>query len=97
MRLSSIIQQYLEVKGAVLDICLPYESRPSPGRQLPISGENVTNVVTVAHCAVLGDSEEHKITLASGFAVNVDREKIEGEMAIVTCGHTLEEVSHLLV
>ena len=86
--LSGIIQQYLQVSGTVLDVCLPYESRPSPGRRA--DKEKVTKVVTVAHCSVVGD--EHKITLASGFALNVDREKIGGEMAIVTCGHTLEEV-----
>lgn len=100
--MSDIIRQYLEVSGTVLDICLPYESHPPPDKRSRRSiGEKdekkVTNVVTVAHCAVVGDSEEHsKITLASGFAVNVDREKIGGEMAIVTCGHTLEEVSLLL-
>jgi len=92
--LSGIIQQYLQVSGTVLDVCLPYESRPSPSRKAVEKGkEKVTSVVTVAHCSVVGD--EHKITLASGFALNVDREKIGNEMAIVTCGHTLEEVGEI--
>jgi len=91
--LATIIEQYVEVSGVILDVCLPYEPHPSKARRMtPTSTEGsqgkVRNVVTVAHCAVVGG--DHKITLASGFAVDVDMGE---EMVIVTCGHTLEEVS----
>jgi len=90
--LATIVKQYIEVSGDVLDVCLPYEPHPSKTRRTTTSTEKgqgkVRNLVTVAHCAVVGD--EHKITLASGFALNVHMGE---EMVIATCGHTLEEVS----
>src|SRR5260221_5010013 len=47
--LSGIIKQYLQVSGTVLDVCLPYESRPSPSRQaVGKDKEKVMSVVTVA-------------------------------------------------
>lgn len=87
--LATIIKQYTEVSGVVLDDCLPYEPHPSKTRRMTTekSRGKGRNLVTVAHCAVVGD--DHKITLASGFAVDVDMGE---EMVIVTCGHTLDEV-----
>ena len=84
--LPNVIKQYLESSGTVLDVCLPYESRPDETRRLTVG-----KVVTVAHCALVG--RDHKITLASGFALNVERAKVTGEMVIVTCAHTLEKAS----
>jgi hypothetical protein len=86
--LPNIIKQYLESSGTVLDACLPYESRPNETRRV---GVDHSKVVTVAHCALVG--RDHKITLASGFALNVERAKVNGEMVIVTCAHTLEKAS----
>ena len=97
--LPNIIKQYIESSGTVLDVCLPYESRPDETRRLTVGmdhskEENMpskSKVVTVAHCALVG--RDHRITLASGFALNVERAKIDGEMVIVTCAHTLEKAS----
>jgi len=82
----NVIKQYLESSGTVLDVGLPYESRPDETRRLTVG-----KVVTVAHCVLVG--KDHKITLASGFALNVERAKVNGEMVIVTCVHTLEKAS----
>lgn len=89
--LLDIIKQYIDTSGAVLDVSLPYESRPSETRrpQLTTGADSCRNVVTVAHCARVGP--DHKITLSSGFALNVESRK-RGETLIITCAHTLEEV-----
>jgi len=88
--LPEIIQQYVDNAGAVLHVSLPYESRPSADRRPHLENpeDSCRNVVTVAHCAQVGS--EHKITLASGFAL--DAKGKDGEMLIVTCAHTLEQV-----
>lgn len=88
--LLDIIKQYIDTSGTVLDVSLPYESRPSESRRprLATGADSCRNVVTVAHCVRLGP--EHKITLSSGFALNVEGHK-QGETLIVTCAHTLEE------
>ena len=90
--LPDIIKQYIDTAGTVLDLPLPYESRPSASRRP--SADNCKNVITVAHCAQVGS--EHKITLSSGFALNVeDRSNSKSETLILTCAHTLEEASLL--
>jgi len=90
--LPDIIKQYIDTAGTVLDLSLPYESRPSDSRRP--SADSCKNVITVAHCAQVG--LEHKITLSSGFALNVeDRSNSKGETLILTCAHTLEEASLL--
>jgi hypothetical protein len=48
-------------------------------------------IVLVAHVVKDKVSDEHKITLSSGFAVQLPGEG-DGSV-IVTCAHTLEEVS----
>jgi hypothetical protein len=92
--LLDIIKQYIDTSGAVLDVSLPYESRPSETRrpQTTTGADSCRNVVTVAHCARVGP--DHKITLSSGFALNVESRK-RGETLIITCAHTLEEVRSL--
>jgi len=90
--LPDIIKQYIDTAGTVLDLSLPYESRPSESRRP--SADGCKNVITVAHCAQVGS--EHKITLSSGFALNVeDRSNSKSETLILTCAHTLEEASLL--
>jgi len=94
--LPDIIKQYIDTAGTVLDLSLPYESRPSDSRRpsLTNSADSCKNVITVAHCAQVGS--EHKITLSSGFALNIeDRSNSKGETLILTCAHTLEEASPL--
>ncbi|KAF8807182.1 hypothetical protein BYT27DRAFT_6557763 [Phlegmacium glaucopus] len=89
--LLDIIKQYIDTSGTVLDVSLPYESRPSENRRphLTTGADSCRNVITVAHCARLGAN--HKIALSSGFALNVEGRK-KGETLIITCAHTLEEV-----
>jgi hypothetical protein len=94
--LLDIIKQYIDTAGTVLNLSLPYESRPSDSRRpsLTNSADSCKNVITVAHCAQVGS--EHKITLSSGFALNIeDRSNPKGETLILTCAHTLEEASLL--
>ena len=88
--LSDIIGHYIDQTGNVLNVSLPYESRPSKQRRVMFEG-NISGkeVVTVAHC--VRDRDKHKIGLSSGFALNAPAPR-EGETLIVTCGHTLEEV-----
>jgi len=94
-----IIKQFIANAGSVLAVSLPYESRPSESRKLNLTSaeESCKNVVTVAHC--VQTNGEHKITLSSGFALNVgglgesDKDSYGDETIIVTCAHTLEEVS----
>lgn len=91
--LSDIIKQYIDTAGTVLDLSLPYESRPSESRR-PSLTNSADSVITVAHCAQVGS--EHKIALSSGFALNIeDKSNSKGETLILTCAHTLEEASPL--
>ena len=90
--LASVVRQYEENAGAVLDVPLQYESRPGQGRR--VSFERSDGVVMVAHAIQHGDA--HKVALCTGFVLNASlREGKEeaGETMIVTCAHTLEEVN----
>jgi len=84
--LPTLIQQYLTHSGKVLGVQLPYESRPSLARRV---SDNNCDIHLIAHVAREGD--RHKITLSSGFAVDVS----DGQSILVTCAHTLEEVRHI--
>ncbi|KAF5312637.1 hypothetical protein D9619_003318 [Psilocybe cf. subviscida] len=92
--LHELIRQYVAESGTVLDVFLPYESQPAISRRpnLVDAADSTRNVITVAHCAQFGNA--HKITLSSGFALNVDFTSKENtkETLIVTCAHTLEEI-----
>lgn len=88
--LSDIIGHYIDQTGNVLNVSLPYESRPPKDRRVTFEdGISSKEIVTVAHC--VKDGERHKITLSSGFVVNAPAPR-ERETLIVTCGHTLEEI-----
>ena len=94
--LPDIIKQYIDTAGTVLDLSLPYESRPSESRRPSLTNatDSCEDVITVAHCARVGS--EHKITLSSGFALNIeDKSNSKSETLILTCAHTLEEASTL--
>lgn len=94
--LPQLIDQYLQRSGRVLDQHLPYESRPSPSRRADFASvtphaqdPGAAKVHLVAHAAQEGD--RHKVTLASGFAIQGTDEQ-EGDSLFVSCAHTLEEV-----
>lgn len=92
--LQQLIQQYTAKSGTILSVSLPDESRPANTRRPNIfnAADSTRNVITVAHCAQVGNA--HKVTLSSGFALNVNltSEANTKETLIVTCAHTLEEV-----
>lgn len=88
-----LVQQYHYRAGHVLSVPLPYESRPAAHRRVNVSALPAeSGLAMIAHCARDDDSGEHKITLASGFALEAPAER-QGESLILTCAHTLEEVS----
>ena len=95
--LSTLVDQYLSNSGKVLDMTLRYESRPTETRRCKFDPENVEGLVLVAH--YVGNEKEFKVTLSSGFALDIqgkNGEKLDDEDAVVvTCAHTLEEVRKL--
>lgn len=93
--LGDLARSYTSNSGHVLDVSLLYESRPSAGRRVnrESSSVNSPDVLLVAHC--VQDGDEHKVTVASGFALEAPAPR-EGESLIVSCTHTFEEVKDLL-
>ena len=77
--------------GKVLDASLPYESRPNAERKVKFD-EAEQNVVMVAHAIRAGD--RHKVSVSSGFALNVPSKAADGETqsVVLTCAHTFQEV-----
>lgn len=89
VELPAIVQNYEDHAGKVLGISLPYESRPDVTRKVPFDSSD--GVVMVAHA--MQHEDVHKVTLCSGFAVNVAASGGQDETVILTCAHTLEEVN----
>ncbi|KAM5538211.1 hypothetical protein V8D89_008098 [Ganoderma adspersum] len=97
--LTDLVEQYMKRAGHVLDVSLPYESRPTAERRIHFTTDaNEVEVssaddalVMVAHAAH-DRSGRHKITYSMGFAVAPPGIP-EGQIALLTCAHTLEEVS----
>ncbi|THH31984.1 hypothetical protein EUX98_g2204 [Antrodiella citrinella] len=95
--LRTLVEQYTERHGRVLDASLVYESRPSEGRKTRFeSGFNLEEddgVVMIAHA--LQHGAKHKVTVCSGFVLNVP-DKSSGSRSkqkiLVSCAHTLEEI-----
>ncbi|KAF8679547.1 Urb2/Npa2 family [Rhizoctonia solani] len=87
--LSRIHTGYKSHAGRVLDVQLPYESRPSAQRRVSPSSPDNNEIVLVAHLVVTKAGRRH-VSLSSGFALNFDTEG-EGEQCIATCCHSLEE------
>ena len=78
--------------GRVLNVSLPYESKPPLSRRLtfdkPDSSKGRQGVVMVAHCMSLNDDLNRQkaiVKISSGFVI--------GDGLVVTCAHTFEEVS----
>ncbi|CAL1696555.1 unnamed protein product [Somion occarium] len=92
--LPTLIDQYTDHSGTVLDVSLPYESRPSSQRRTKFDASDDSDVIMVAHAVQNG--AQHKVTVCSGFALDVAREEEQPseETLIVTCAHTLEEIRH---
>lgn len=89
--LASIIHQYKTQSGDILNISLPYESRP-PEQRRPTLTQAHSGLVLVAHC--IKDGSENKITLSTGFALEAPS-PVRDETLILTCAHTLEEVGYM--
>ncbi|EKM83399.1 hypothetical protein AGABI1DRAFT_123732 [Agaricus bisporus var. burnettii JB137-S8] len=86
--LASIVHQYKMQSGDILNISLPYESRP-PEQRRPSLTQAHSGLVLVAHC--IKDGSENKISLSTGFALEAPS-PVKDETLILTCTHTLEEV-----
>ncbi|KEP55014.1 trypsin-like peptidase domain protein [Rhizoctonia solani 123E] len=92
--LSRIHTEYRSHAGRVLDVQLPYESRPNPQRRAKPSLDEDDGIVLVAHLAVSKDGQ-CRVNLSSGFALNFDGEG-KGEQCVVTCCHSLEEITRAI-
>ncbi|KAI1797704.1 hypothetical protein LXA43DRAFT_968935 [Ganoderma leucocontextum] len=87
--------------GHVLDLSLPYESRPTAERRIRFTtdakGVEVSSaddgLAMIAHAAHDCQSGRHKVTYSMGFAV-APPGLPERQMALLTCAHTLEEIRH---
>nr|VWP00596.1 MIT domain-containing protein [Ganoderma boninense] len=88
--------------GHVLDASLPYESRPTAERRIRFTadanGVEVSSaddaLAIIAHAAH-DRSGRHKVTYSMGFAV-APPGLPEEQIALLTCAHTLEEVSNCM-
>jgi len=99
MNLEQLIKDSKEKAGNVLeDVKLNYESNPIPSRRVKTTGVTTTGnqemeqdgIVVVAH--VVG-GEKTKVSISSGFVVgDQSNDGTEGRM-IITCSHTLNQVS----
>lgn len=97
--LTELVEQYMKRAGHVLDVSLPYESRPTAERRIRFTTDanevEVSNaddaLVMVAHAAH-DRAGRHKVTYSMGFSV-APPGLPEGQVALLTCAHTLEEVS----
>jgi hypothetical protein len=98
--LSSLTKLYAEYRGNaghVLDHVLPYEAYPSSSRRSDAvhatPRETVGDgVVLVVHVLQGLDGHIEKMSVCSGFAVAAKQDQVPSDI-IVTCAHTLEEVS----
>ncbi len=86
-----LVDQYVDKSSKVLDVSLPYESRPTSSRRVTFDDTD-DGVFMVSHA--LRHESEHRVTVCSGFALNISQASEMGDNAlIVSCAHTLEEVS----
>ncbi|PIL32150.1 hypothetical protein GSI_06856 [Ganoderma sinense ZZ0214-1] len=98
--LAVLVEQYMKRAGHVLDVSLPYESRPSAQRRIHFTtdanGVEVSSaddaLAIIAHAAH-DRSGRHKVTYSMSFAV-APPGLPEEQIALLTCAHTLEEIRH---
>ncbi|KAJ3479185.1 hypothetical protein NLI96_g9238 [Meripilus lineatus] len=87
-----LVDQYVDRSGTVLDVPLPYESRPTSGRRVQFDASD-NGVFMISHA--LRHESQHRVTVCSGFALNVAQTSDHSDSPmIVSCAHTLEEVRH---
>jgi len=97
LNLEQLIQDSKEKAGTILDdTSLNYESTPIPSRRVKTSGTSTTGsgteqdgIVVVAH--VVG-GEKTRVNVSTGFVVGDETKEGQGRM-IITCSHTLNQVS----
>ena len=93
--LHKLTDQYVEHSGTVLDVSLPYESRPNSQRKTKFEYSDNPSVVMIAHA--VQHKTLHKVAFCSGFAIDVSQlEHPSGDNLIVTCAHTMEDVRIML-
>ncbi|KDN46026.1 hypothetical protein RSAG8_04533, partial [Rhizoctonia solani AG-8 WAC10335] len=90
--LSRIHTEYRSHAGRVLDVQLPYESRPDLQRRVKPSSDEGDGIVLVAHLAVT-KAGRCRVSLGPGFALDFDAEG-KGEQCVVTCCHSLEQANN---
>ncbi|OBZ79519.1 hypothetical protein A0H81_00585 [Grifola frondosa] len=79
---TELLQQYNDNAGRVLDLCLPYESRPAADRRATFRDDHA-DIAMVVHAAQ--DAVGHAIVHASGFALRVPG---AAGAVFATCAHT---------
>jgi hypothetical protein len=88
----SLARQYSERARQIINVSLPYESRPNADRRVNINSAGPDGgMLMIAHCILDELTQEHKIALSSGFALNALAPHT-GESLILSCAHTVEEV-----
>lgn len=104
--LPTLFAQSVDRSGYVLDVSLPYEPLPSAERRVSFGVEEAGScegVAMVAHAVRRGGrGEEWRVTRCSGFALEAgvfgsEGTRGEGAQVMVTCMHTLQEVSIRIV
>lgn len=102
--LYDLYQQYLNEAGNVIDRVVPYEERPHPTKRADVTQDDLAissdyegdGLVLVVHAQLDSTlSRLEKTTVCSGFIVDASVNRQNQGDTIVTCAHTLEEVSHL--
>lgn len=92
-----LFAQSTDKSGFILDVPLPYESRPNAERRT--SFESNDHVALIAHAVQRAGKLE--VARCSGFALRVDGgESPNGggrAQVLVTCMHTLQEVSFRMI
>ena len=88
---ASSYKEYQNNTGRVLEQSLPYEAYPSSDRRAGSRGEEV---VLVLHVAEAVHDWESNYVLSSGFVIETNTPERDGkEKLVVSCAHTLEQVS----
>lgn len=86
--LIQLVQQYGSMARMVLDTTLAYEPSPQLHRRIDFESDD-TGVILLSH--ILDLDQVHKVTFCSGFALHAQGHI--GSSVIVSCAHTLEEVT----
>jgi len=89
---AQLLDDYDTNGHAVLNTFLKYEPTPGVSRRIDFENE-ASGVVGLSH--VIDAGEEHKIAFCSGFMVHA--EGYPSEKVVVSCAHTLEEVSVIFI